>query len=507
MLLEVAQHLLVVLRDGIVFDLPQARHGADRGAAARVTAPQLSQPAKRPETRFVVFGMRLTLIQPAIGHRPGEAFMRTWQMEPLAPAVLARLTPPAIDVRFYDDRMEPIPYDEPTDLVALTVETYTARRAYEIASAYRQRRVPVVMGGVHATLVTDEVARYAESVVVGEAEGIWPRLLEDAASGRLAPTYRGIPARRANWASPDRSVFRGRRYLPLALVETGRGCPHRCEFCVITSCHGATRRWRPVGAVVDELRSLRRRIAFLVDDNITCQREPALELFRALAPLGIGWVSQAGIECARDPELLAAMRSSGCRGVLVGFESLSQTALARMGKERNRGLAQYERDVAALRRAGIEIYATFLLGYDDDAEDTFEETLAFALRHGFYVAAFNHLVPFPGTPLYERLACEGRLTSDAWWLDGEFRFGAAPFRPRGLGAERLRERCLELRKRYYRLDRIVRRALRPRGSALLQAMLLPLSWQMRREVRQRDGFPLGDAALAGRELLPAQARS
>lgn len=427
--------------------------------------------------------------------------MRTWQMEPLAPAVLARLTPSAVDVRFHDDRMEPIPYDEPTDLVALTVETYTARRAYEIASIYRRKGVPVVMGGVHATLVTDEVARYAESVVVGEAEGVWRSLLEDAASGRLAPVYRAAQTERADWATPDRSLFAGRRYLPIGLVETGRGCPHRCEFCVITSCHGATRRWRPVDAVVDELRSVRSKMAFFVDDNITCQREPALALFRALAPLRIGWVSQAGIECARDPELLAAMRSSGCRGVLVGFESLSRNALARMGKERNGGLAQYERDVVALRKAGIEIYATFLLGYDEDVEETFDETLAFALRHGFYLAAFNHLVPFPGTPLYERLSDEARLTSHAWWLDRQFGFGAAPFRPQGLSAERLRERCLELRKRYYRLDRIVRRALRPRGSVSLQAMLLPLSWQMRREVRQRDGFPLGDAALAGDDLL------
>ena len=161
--------------------------------------------------------------------------------------------------------------------------------------------------------------------------------------------------------------------------------------------------------MVDEIRALRRQIVFFVDDNITCQREPALELFRALAPLRIGWVSQAGIECARDPELLAAMRASGCRGVLVGFESLSRERPRPHGKGRNGGLAHYERDVVALRRAGIEIYATFLLGYDEDDEETFDEALDFALRHGFYLAAFNHLVPFPGTPLYERLSGEGRL--------------------------------------------------------------------------------------------------
>jgi radical SAM superfamily enzyme YgiQ (UPF0313 family) len=242
---------------------------------------------------------------------------------------------------------------------------------------------------------------------------------------------------------------------------------------------------------VDEVRALGRTMVFFVDDNITCQREPALDLFRALAPLGVGWVSQAGIECARDPELLAAMRASGCRGLLIGLESLSRGSLARMGKEHYGGLAAYERDIAALRLAGIELYATFLFGYEDDEEKTFDEALAFAVRHRFYLAAFNHLVPFPGTPLYRRLAREARLRHDAWWLDPGFRFGSAPFDPRGFTAERLRERCLDLRRRYYRLDRILRRALRWRGSLLLQAMLVPLSLQMRREVRQRDGFPLG----------------
>ena len=437
--------------------------------------------------------MRVTLVQPAMGHRPGERFMRTWQMEPLAPAVLARLSPPGVELRFHDDRMEPIPFDEPTDLVALPVETYTARRSYEIAGAFRRRGVKVVLGGVHAALAPGEVERFADAVVVGEAEGVWPRVLEDAASGRLARAYHASPASSGTWATPDRSIFAGRRYLPLALVETGRGCPHHCEFCVIAACHGSTRRWRPVESVVEEVRSLGRRTVFFVDDAITCQREPAMQLFEAIAPLRVRWVSQAGIECARDPEMLAAMRASGCIGLLIGLESLSRSALARMGKERNGGLSQYEQDVVALKRAGIELYATLLFGYEEDVEETFDEALAFALRHRFYLAAFNHLVPFPGTPLYERLGREGRLASEAWWLDPAFRFNDAPFQPRHLSAQRLRERCLELRTRYYRADRILRRALTPRGSALLQAMLLPINWQMRREVRQRDGFPLGDS--------------
>src|SRR5687767_12204322 len=134
--------------------------------------------------------MRLTIVHPCIGKRRGTKYIRTWQMEPLPAATIAGLTPRDVEVRFYDDRMELIPFDEATDLVAISVETYTARRAYQIASEYRRRGVPVVMGGFHATLRTEEVLRYAEAVVVGEAEETWPRLVEDFRKGRLQRVYR-----------------------------------------------------------------------------------------------------------------------------------------------------------------------------------------------------------------------------------------------------------------------------------------------------------------------------
>ena len=156
--------------------------------------------------------MRITLIHPCIGRRPGQTYIRTWQMEPLPAATLAGLTPRDVDVRFYDDRMEVIPFDEPTDLVALSVETYTAKRAYQIASEYRRRKVPVVMGGFHASLCPDEVARHAESVVTGEAELTWPLVVDDARHGRLQKRYRQETRPSLAGLRPDRSIFRGKRY-------------------------------------------------------------------------------------------------------------------------------------------------------------------------------------------------------------------------------------------------------------------------------------------------------
>src|SRR4029453_7512495 len=153
--------------------------------------------------------MRLTLVHPCIGRRRGQPYVRTWQMEPLAPATIAGLTPrdSGIDIRFYDDRTESIPYDEPTDLVAMSVETYTAKRAYQIASEYRRRGVPVVMGGFHPTLVPDEVSEYAESIVIGEAEGLWPTVLDDFARGRLQQSYRQATRPSLCGLRPDRSIF------------------------------------------------------------------------------------------------------------------------------------------------------------------------------------------------------------------------------------------------------------------------------------------------------------
>ncbi len=261
--------------------------------------------------------MRLTLIHPAIGRRAGVSYMRTWQMEPLPIAVLVGLTPPDVDIRFHDDRMEAIPFDEPTDLVAIPVETYTAKRAYQIASEYRRRGVPVVMGGFHATLAPDEVARYAESVVLGEAENVWAEVIDDARHGTLKPTYRASERPPLASVRYDRRLFHGRRYLPIGLVETGRGCKFPCEFCAVQTFFERTARHRPIDAIVAELRELKHRhkLFFFVDDNFAASLKFARELVVALAEVKVRWVTQMSINAAHDEEFLIeprAVRLPGC---------------------------------------------------------------------------------------------------------------------------------------------------------------------------------------------------
>jgi radical SAM superfamily enzyme YgiQ (UPF0313 family) len=448
---------------------------------------------------------RLTLIFPAIGHRVGQPYLRSWQMEPLPTALLAALTPHDVEVRFYDDRLERIPFDEPTDLVALSVETYCARRAYQIASEYRRRRVPVVMGGFHASLCPDEVARYAEAVVVGEAEQLWPRVIDDFRHGTPQKFYRAESRPLLNGVLPNRRILHGKRYLPLTLVEASRGCQGHCEFCSVQSMFHNSQNRRPGASVLSELGQLRRKrgVFFFVDDNLTGNLVAAKEFFRALVPFQIKWIGQAGVQVAYDEECLALMEESGCMGVLIGFESLDPRNLEAMHKPFNAHHGGYAVALANLRRHDIGVFGTFVFGYDHDTPESFSATLRFAQEQGLYLAAFNHVVPFPGTPLYRRLEAEGRLLSPAWWLDERYRFNQVVFRPKHLSPQELRRCCLESRKSFYSLGSIWQRRQAMGGFDLSRLRhYVAINLMHRVDVRGRDGFPLGDEAWQG-QLLPA----
>lgn len=451
--------------------------------------------------------MHLTIVHPAIGRRPGVNYMRTWQMESLPAAVLAGLTPKDVTVAFHDDRMEAIPFDAPTDLVAIPVETYTARRAYQIASEYRRRGVLVVMGGFHATLAPDEVAQYAESIVIGEAEAVWPRVIDDARHGRLEPRYRAGERPSLADIVYDRSIFRGRRYLKLGLIETSRGCRFPCEFCAVQTFFERTSRHRPVDAIVAELQVLRheRKLFFFVDDNFAASIRYARELVEALAPLRIRWVTQMSINAAHDESFLAALAASGCQGVLIGFESLDPDVLRSMKKSFNTMKGGFSVALANLRRHGIRVYGTFVFGYDEDRPGASAEAARFAIDHRFYLAAFNHLTPFPGTPLYKRLEREGRLLYERWWLDDGYRYNDLPFTPAGMTPADVREACLQARRAFYGWRSMAKRAFDAvnRDDAFMFRNFFFINGMHRAEIDTRDHFPLGDPQWRGQLLQVA----
>ncbi len=450
---------------------------------------------------------RLTVVHPCVGRFVGmKRYIRTWRMEPIPAALIAALAPSDVEKRFYDDRLEPIPYDEPTDLVAISVETYTAKRAYQIASAYRQRGVPVVMGGFHATLCPEEVSQFCESIVLGEAEAVFPTVIDDYRHGRPRLVYRAAERPRLT-VSPDRSIFRGKGYLPIRLIEFARGCRFKCDFCAIQSFFQATHNHRPVDDVVREIRQVRRpgQMIFFIDDNITSSIDQAKELMRALVPLKVRWVSQSAINVAHDPEALELMHRSGCQGILVGFESLDPTNLHQMNKGFNLMKGGPREALANFRRHGIRVYGTFIFGYDHDTPETFRSTVEFAREQKLAIAAFNHITPFPGTPLYQRMRSEGRLLFDAWWLDDRYRYNMIPYRPKTMSPEELAERCVEARRSFYSWPSILHRAAQGVNlrSPWMMLNFLVINAMHQRDVEGRNGLPLGDLSWRG-ELLRAE---
>lgn len=440
--------------------------------------------------------MKLTLIKPNIGRMEHSLYVDEGRMEPLQLGVLAGLTPPDIDLALVDDRCEAVPYDDPTDLVAITVETYTARRAYEISAAFRDRGVPVVLGGFHPTLIPDEAAAHADSIVTGDAEPVWQEVLDDARRGRLRPRYHGSTGHPQVGTHPRRDLFRGKGYLPISLIQYGRGCRFACTYCAISSFFERRYTARPVNEVVREIEAQDRRTLFFVDDNIVAHHPSAKALFRALIPLKVRWVSQGSLNMVYDRELMDLMVESGCLGNVIGFESTDSAGLRELNKSPNlRAAGDYEYEVGVLREYGLQTWAAFVVGHDRDTPETLAHQYQFALRNKFTFAAWNILMPYPGTPLYQKLQSQGRLLYDGqWWLHPEYRFNHAAFRPARMSPRELTERAFALRTDWNRPATVFRRFFEPRTN-MRSLTRMGVYWAynplFRKETFKKQGMQFG----------------
>jgi radical SAM superfamily enzyme YgiQ (UPF0313 family) len=436
--------------------------------------------------------MKITFIRPHItSYRPADA------LEPLVFGILANLTPPDVELVLYDDRIEPIPYDEPTDLVALTVETFTAKRAYQIAAQYRKRGVPVVMGGYHPSLLPEEASLYADAIAIGDAESIWPRIVADARAGRLQRFYQSPPELAVEGISPKRSLFASKHYAGLRVVQFGRGCRFACDFCSIHAFYGRSMPRRCLEDVLAELDELRGQYVFFADDNLFNDRQQAEALFRMLKPFNIHWACQSSLDIVQSPDLLDLMAQSGCVGVLLGFETLDEASLTQMKKKWNVKQGSYSDSLAKIYERGIMAFGSFMFGYDYDTPDVFDRTLEFAMRSKLALAQFNTVTPFPGTPLYERLKKEKRLLFDRWWLHDDYRYGDTIFQPKSMMPEVLRDETIRLRHEFNTYSAIARRMLAPKMNAHSIYNLfafLAVNLVSKKEIRNKLNMPLGDGS-------------
>jgi radical SAM superfamily enzyme YgiQ (UPF0313 family) len=330
---------------------------------------------------------------------------------PLTLPYLAALTLEGWDIKLQDDQLQPIDFDCPADLVAITSGTLNSLRAYDIADEFRRRGVPVIMGGPHTLFHAEEAREHCNAVGIGEGEVIWPRMLTDAAAGRLETIYRadllptlaGLPLPRYDLLPRGRPAF-----FRTFVVVSSRGCPFRCEFCSERYLLGEEYRCRPVAEVVEEIRLCRARNILFGDSNFGGKRSHAMALMEALLPTKVRWSALWSSYLCDDTEFLDLAQRSGLLHVNIGIESINPGTLGSMNKRFNK-VNRYDEMLANLRRRNISYSLNFIFGWDGETEGAFQATLKFLEDRRVPAAYFNILTPAKGTPLYDRLREEDRL--------------------------------------------------------------------------------------------------
>jgi radical SAM superfamily enzyme YgiQ (UPF0313 family) len=396
--------------------------------------------------------MRLELITPAVEDNA--------PIPNLSLATVAALTPPDVQISFSDDLIHPIDLDgrlKDVDLVGITSSTKTALRAYQIAQAYRERGVPVVIGGIHPTAMPADALEHCDALVVGEAEKSWPLLVRDFQRGNLERIYQQGGFTPPTEIPPARhDIYNTRDYFPVSPLQATRGCPYLCEFCSVRRFFGGTYRYRPLDAVIAEVRCLRHKVIMFADDNIVGHPRYSQQLLEALIPLHKWWIGQASLAGLENEERVKLMAKSGCKGLLIGFESIAEENIKASRKYQNRP-ADYMKIIRNLHNHGIAIWASFLFGLDHDDKGIFERTVRFAIEAKFFSVVFAILTPYPGTALYERLKAEGRLIDEKWWLLRDQESRAPHFHPQGMTREELRQGWEWAWREYYSYAAILRR--------------------------------------------------
>jgi|GEM_PF-77255 len=413
---------------------------------------------------------------------------------PTALMVLSSIQVEGVEQHICDMRFDELPLDAHWDLVGITVHTGLAKTAFEVARLFRERGVKVVLGGPHVTLFPDSCMSEADSLVLGEAEDLWKELLEDLKRGTLKARYESDTL-------PDLSVYRPiskhalkiKNYFTTNLIQTSRGCPYRCDFCNVYVMNGSRSRHRPIAHVVEEVeRFLKedKRIFFFVDDTINADRAYATELFTKLIPYNIQWVGQATTLLGQQPEVLEAFAKSGCKGLLLGIEGVSDASnhLHRKFQNKESTLA---RNIKAIREAGICVYGSFIYGLDGDTLDTPNLLYDFIEETGIDVPGINILRPIPGTALFERLASEGRLMFPKEDIYA-FRYSWGQellCKPKQISVEDFIESYCDLTARLFTLQQALKRTLNapaiPHAILMFNLAYIQMYGLSRRDLRQQ----------------------
>lgn len=379
----------------------------------------------------------------------------------LAIPTLTSLTPDEHNVIVIDENIEDIDYSIQVDLVGISVRTMFATRAYQISGMFRKKGIKTVLGGIHPSMCPDEAALHCNAVVVGEAEHIWGTLLDDAQNGQLKPLYKAeMFADLKKSPIPDRSNLSRNMYLS-DILQTTKGCPFHCEFCSVHAFDGQKIRTKTVEQVVSEINDIKqssdtfkkKKAIFFADDNLLSKKSFAIRLIDALEPLNINWMCQASINISQEDDLLQNMSDSGCGAIFIGFESISEKNLSSMDKAINRGF-DYRKAIDKIQSYGILVHSSFIVGYEHDTPDSFDELIHFIEENNLLIPLINVLTPFPGTKLFQRLEKEARIITKDWQL---YDTKHVVFQPEQLTIEQLSEGYKKVLQSVYSFDSILRK--------------------------------------------------
>lgn len=443
--------------------------------------------------------MKILLISPERQRKKEETFL--FRLSFLNLPYVAAVTPPDIEVKIIDEAFEKVNFDEKADLVGLTAQTPVAPRAYQIASEFKKRGVPVVMGGVHASMLPQEALQHVDAVVIGEAEEIWPNLIQDLRKGQLGRIYVGSEfVDPSKLPLPKREPLKEKFYFPLKLLETTRGCPHRCDFCGVSKFFGFRYRNRPISEIDRELKALfpegsmmnpipkkilsifsrdlpyflKRRLLYIIDSNIAGDKRFCLDLLSLLKHYDLLWWGHAPVSVAFDQKLLEGFSQSGCIALNLGFESFSVKNLQTMGKGFNQP-SRYAEAVKRIRDQGIGIMGTFIVGLDDDDPGVFQRIIDFCSDERLDWALTFIMAPYPGTESYKRLEQEGRIFCRDWEKYDSLN---AVYHPVLMSVEELEQGMRKVWREVFSLNSIYKRILRRPWVHPL--FYLGMNWQFHR---------------------------
>lgn len=373
----------------------------------------------------------------------------------LALLTLGALTPSNHLVWIEDENSDEPAFDDAPDLVGITVNVDTSTRAYEIARQYKNKGVPVILGGIHPSANPEEALQHADAVCIGEAEELWGRILADAEEGRLQGVYRNdTPIDLKKVPMPRWTLLDTSRYLYTNIVYTSRGCPFACEFCY-NSCEymDSPYRNRPIGYVLDEIRTMNTRHIMFIDDNFIGNPDWTRRFVASIAPLGLTWNAAVSANIVNHLDLLDEMKASGCKSLFIGFETINKESVASVKKYQN-NVALYEKLIHEIHSRGIMINASIVFGFDHDSKHVFKDTLDWLVKNKVETVTTHILTPYPGTRLYQRLKKERRIVDSNW---AHYNTSRVVFQPLQMTADELYGGYIWLYKEFYAVKNIIKR--------------------------------------------------